>query len=299
MSAIKPEMKHDPAPSRLQYKLQRWWLTPVVRAALRVGVPAFVLAFSAGFYLSNPKTIEAISLTAMEIQRSVEERPEFMVHAMRIEGASDELSHDVTDVMGVDFPVSSFDLELQHLVEVVAGLDAVAEVNMIVRPGGILEVALEEREAAIVWKSPDAIEALDANGHRVGPLAAREARADLPLIVGEAADEAAAEALELLRAAGPMAANIAGLRRVSARRWDVVVIGGPRIMLPAEDAVGALNRVLAAHTARQLLSRDVTYVDMRNPHRPTLRLTQDALDGVAAIRTLASERRQANEASDG
>lgn len=295
MSTLKP----DPAPSRLQYKLQRWWLTPVVRATLRVGVPAFVLAFSAGFYLSNPKTIEAISLTALEIQRSIEERPEFMVHAMRIEGASDELSHDVTDVMGVDFPVSSFDLELQTLVELVAKLDAVAEVNMIVRPGGILEVVLEEREAAIVWQSPDAMEALDANGHRVGPLASREARADLPLIVGEGADAAAAEALELLRTAGPMAANIAGLQRISARRWDVVIIGGPRIMLPAEGAVGAFNRVLAAQGARQMLSRDLTYVDMRNPHRPTLRLTQDALDGVAALRTLASEQRQANEASDG
>ncbi len=295
MSTVKP----DPAPSRLEYKLQRWWLTPVVRATLRVGVPAFVLAFSTGFYLSNPKTVESISFAAMEIRRSIEERPEFMVHAMRIEGASDELSQDVAEVMGVDFPISSFDLELQNLVTVVASLDAVAQVNMIVRPGGILEVALEEREAAIVWQSPDAMEALDANGHRVGPLASRTLRPDLPLIVGEGADDAAAEAMQLLRTAGPMAGSIGGLVRISARRWDVVLAGGPRIMLPAEDAVGALNRVLAAHGARQILSRDVSYVDMRNPHRPTLRLTDDAQDGVAAIRTLAAEQRKANEASDG
>jgi len=290
VSAVRP----DPAPSKLAYRMQRWWLTPVVRATIRVGVPAFVLAFSAGFYLSDPKTIEAISLEVMEIRRSVEERPEFMVHAMRLDGASEELSDDVAEVMGVDFPVSSFDLDLQELVVAVAGLDAVAEVNMTIRPGGILEVALSEREAALVWQSMDALEALDRDGHRVGPMKARQNRMDLPLIVGAGADQAAAEALELIRTARPIAEKVGGLVRVGERRWDVVVIDGPRILLPENDAVDALNRVLAAHSARELLDRDLVHIDMRNPQRPTLRLTQSAQDRVVAQRTMLLEQLQEN-----
>ncbi len=295
MSAVRP----DPAPSRLQYKLQRWWLTPIVRATVRVGVPAFLLAFSAGFYLSNPRTVESLSLTLLELRRSIEQRPEFMVHAMRIEGASDELAQDVTEAMGLDFPISSFDLELPKLVEVVAGLDAVAEVNLSIRPGGVLEVALEEREAALVWRSLDALEAIDKTGHRVGPLTSREARADLPLIVGEGADDAADEALALFAAAQPIAPYVAGLVRVSARRWDVVLIDGPRIKLPAEGAEAALNRVLAAHGARDLLARDIAVVDMRVPQRPTLQLTETGRSGVVALREQAAEQRQQQEARDG
>ena len=74
----------------------------------------------------------------------------------------------------------------------------------------------------------------------------------------------------------------------------MVVIDGPRILLPENDAVGALNRVLAAHSARELLDRDLVHIDMRNPQRPTLRLTQSAQDSVAAQRTMLLEQLQEN-----
>lgn len=284
-------MKTDPAPSRLAYKLQRWWLTPMVRATLRTGVPAFVLAFSVGFFLADKRTVEAFSLSVLEIRRSIEERPEFMVHAMRVEGASDELAHDIGEAMGVDFPVSSFDLDLAALLELVSDLDAVAQAELTIRPGGILEVTLKERTAALVWQGPRAIEALDATGHRVVALNSRDERPTLPLVVGAGANSAAAEALALMAAAAPIAEHVLGLVRLGERRWDVVLEGGQRIQLPAQGAVEALDRVLAAHAARGLLQRDILLVDMRNPQRPTLRLSPEAVDAVAAARVLAAFER--------
>lgn len=283
--------KRDPAPSRFAYRLQRWWLTPLVRAVLRVGMPAFALSFAAGFYLSNPATIESISMTFLEIRRSVEERPEFMVHKMAILGASQELSEDIREIVPLDFPISSFDLDLPGMVQLVGDLDAVAQVDMMIRPGGVLEVSLSERQAAILWQSRDALEALDQTGHRVGPVDSREARADLPFVLGDGADSAIPEAMALMGAAQRVLPNVLGLVRMGARRWDLVLTDGPRIQLPEQGALNALRWVLAQHAAQELLARDLTHVDMRVAGRPVLRMTDtarlalDELRGVTQVRS--------------
>ena len=44
-----PRQRRDPAPSRLKYRLERMWLTPLYRRILRVGIPAFVLAMVGGY----------------------------------------------------------------------------------------------------------------------------------------------------------------------------------------------------------------------------------------------------------
>jgi cell division protein FtsQ len=118
---------------------------------------------------------------------------------------------------------------------------------------------------------------LDATGHRVAGLAARADRPDLPLIAGQGADAATPEALDLLSAARPLAARLRGLVRVGQRRWDVVLDRDQRLMLPAENPVAALERLIALDQAEDLLSRDILSVDLRLASRPVLRLAPFAL----------------------
>jgi cell division protein FtsQ len=112
---------------------------------------------------------------------------------------------------------------------------------------------------------------------RVARIFGRADRPDLPIIAGEGADEAVPEALELIAAAGPLAARLRGLVRMGERRWDVVLDRDQRILLPEGDAVRALERVIALDKAEQLLNRDVLAVDLRNAARPVLRLAPPAL----------------------
>jgi cell division protein FtsQ len=64
----------------------------------------------------------------------------------------------------------------------------------------------------------------------------------------------------------------------------VVLDRDQRILLPAQGAVAAFERALALDSAQDLLSRDIAVVDLRNPHRTTLRLTPDAAAELARIR---------------
>ncbi|MEM0934929.1 MAG: cell division protein FtsQ/DivIB [Pseudomonadota bacterium] len=274
----------DPAPSRIAYRLERMWLRPSIRRACRIGLPLGALAAILGWWASDAARIELLRDTAAEMQRAVEERPEFMVRLMAVDGASPELSHAIHESIHIGFPVSSFDIELDAIRAEIAALDAVAEVRVRIRPGGILQVDITEREPALIWRSNAGLILVDATGH---PIAATQARADwpeLPLIAGDGAHHAAEEALALFAATAPLAERVRGLQRRGARRWDIVLTDSQRIMLPETGPVAALEYVLALDAARDLLSRDVSDIDLRLAERPTLRLSPFAQDELNRIR---------------
>jgi cell division protein FtsQ len=211
---------------------------------------------------------------ASQVRRDIEQRPAFMVHMMAVDGASLELAEDIREIFPLDFPLSSFDLDLAEMQKAIAELDAVAGVDVQIRKGGVLQVVVDERIPVIVWRGRDAVELLDHEGHRVVQVPARASRPDLPLVTGQGANDAIPEALEILAAAGPIGTRVRGLVRMGERRWDVVLDNGQRILLPETNPRQALSRVIALDTIRDLLARDVAVVDMRIGQRPTLRMRE-------------------------
>ena len=278
--------RRDPAPSRWAFRFQRLWLTPFFRRLLRVGLPMFSVVFFAGWFITEPTTREAMEQKFAELRRSVAERPEFMVKLMAVDGASAELDADIREVLPVDFPISSFDLDLDEMKTMVEELDAVAMVDLRVRPGGVLQLHVTERIPAVIWRNGSMLELLDIHGRRVASVRHRSDRADLPLIVGEGADQVVKQALDVAFAASPLDARLRGLVRVGERRWDVVLTRDQRIMLPQDKPVMALEQVIALDQAQDLLARDISDIDMRNAQRPTLRMGEPAVEELRRIKAI-------------
>lgn len=282
--ALRPPPRPDPAPSRAAYRLHRLWLTPLYRALLRVGLPAFAIAVAALAYLSDPGRTEALAARAAAVLEELRNRPEFMLRGLEVTGASEPVRAALPEVLGLAFPVSSWGLDLEALRGKVEAVDAVARAELRIRPDGILEVAVTERTPAVVWRHRGGLELLDPTGRRVASLLTREARADLPLIVGDGAERAVPEALALFAAAGPLGARVRGLVRIGERRWDLVLDRGQRVLLPETGALAALERLIALDQAEDLFGRDILLVDLRIQRRPTLRLSPDAMTELRRIR---------------
>ena len=278
----------DPAPSRTAYRMHRLWLTPMYRRMLRVGLPLLVVVSAVGWYLSDPDHIRGISDKAAEIRRSIQERPEFMVKLMAIDGASEEIAESIRAVLPVDFPVSSFDLDLPAMQDRIEELDAVDRADLRIRPGGILQIEVRERVPAVVWRTAQGLELLDAEGHRVSSIESHLKRMDLPLLAGEGADEMVPEALEVLATAEPVASRIRGLVRMGERRWTLVLDRDQSILLPESRPVQALEQVMALEHAQDLLARDIAVVDMRNENRPTLRMSGNAVEELRRAKGLVA-----------
>ncbi len=274
----------DPAPSRVSYRLQRLWLTPFFRYFARIGLPLLVALLAGLIYFGNDQRMAAISAGITDIRHSIETRPEFMVRLVAIDGASPTVERLIREAFLLELPVSSFDLDLEMMQAEIAELDMIKQVDLRIRPGGVLEIALRERVPAVVWRGRAGLVLLDDEGYHVMPVQSRSARSDLPILAGDGAPDHVEEALRLISTAAPLATRLRGLIRVGQRRWDVALTGGQYILLPENEPIYALQKVIALDHAQDLLARNITIIDMRNPLRPTLRLAPLAAVEMRRIR---------------
>jgi len=96
-----PQMARlDPRASKLKYRLERLMLTPFFRFTLRVLLP-FGLCFGIGAaWFAVDENREAFHLMLSEVRDTVENRPEFQVRMMAIDGAAPtRLTDDVRERM--------------------------------------------------------------------------------------------------------------------------------------------------------------------------------------------------------
>lgn len=314
-----PQMARlDPRVSRMRYRMERLMLTPLFRFALRVGVP-FALCFGgASLWFSSEPNRVAFSEMITDVQAAVQNRPEFQVRLMAVDGASAPVAELVRSALPLDFPTSSFELDLAEMQLRVAALDAVRSADLRIRQGGVLQVDVVERQPVMLWRGAEGLYLLDEEGVTVGPATSRVDHADLPVIAGdilrpeeaallaapaatlEEADrrrvetlrlrmrDVVSEALALYRAAEPLQERLRGFERIGGRRWDAVLDRDQRILLPESGALRALEHVTALALAPHvdLLSRDLLAVDLRLPHRPTLRLSDDAMQEMWRVKAM-------------
>lgn len=276
-------VRRDPAPSRWGYRYQRLMLTPGFRRLVRVGVPALVVGGLIAGWAARDSNRQMIADAFNDMKVQIQQRDEFMVKVMAVDGADVDLADDIRTVLPVEFPVSSFDLNLEEMRQTVAALPAVGDASLRVRPGGILQVNVTQREPVAVFRAPDGLKLIDVEGVLIQSLTARADRSDLPLITGDGARDVLSEGLEIFRVAGPLSPRMRGVVRMGERRWDVILDNGQRIMLPTNEPVGAFERVVALNDAQDLLERDIAVVDMRHAIRPTLRLNERAMTHLRQI----------------
>ncbi len=281
--------KADPAPSRWAWRMQRLMLTPGFRFGLRVGLPFCLTLLASTIYLANDDRRGAIVQAVADARSSIQDRPEFMVKLMAIDGAEDALAGQIRAAVPIVFPLSSFDLDLPEIRAQISALHGVRQTNVRIRPGGVLQVDVTPRLPVAVWRSEDGLSLVDDAGAHVADIPNRGDFADLPMIAGQGAPRHVPEALDLIRAASALDGRLLGIVRIGNRRWDIVLDRDQRILLPETGALQALERVIALERAQELLTRDVSRVDMRLAERPTVRMNEQATRAWWDIKQLSGQ----------
>lgn len=276
---------NDPSPSRIRYRFERIWLKPLVRKFVRLWLPIIVFSWIIGALSVDPVVRASVSERMDALRDIIAARPELAVETVEFNGATEDLQAQMMAITGVTLPVSSLDLDVVALKNTLETLDAVQSVDVRV-VSGVLQITAVERSPMVVWRDGETLRLIDDEGNRVAVIARRSARVDLPLIVGVGAELNAAEAIALMDVAAPIKGRLRGFVRVGERRWDMVLDRGQTIMLPEVGAITAMRRIMALHLAQDLLSRDVSVIDMRNGERPVLRLTDNAVSELRRMRIL-------------
>lgn len=135
-----------------------------------------------------------------------------------------------------------------------------------------LQVTVTEKVAFAIWRRGEQTFLIDAAGNVITD--AIDARhAHLPMVAGEGAAAGAAGIVAMIATAPSIEQRIDAAVLVAGRRWNLILDGGIEILLPEEDPEAALAKVVALDVLEGLFNRDVARVDLRDPKRIVLRLT--------------------------
>jgi cell division protein FtsQ len=209
----------------------------------------------------------------------------FAVRRVVVQGASGLSEPDIRAAVAIQTgePILGLDLgAVRGRVEKVGWVRSVRVVRML---PDTLVVSVVERPRVAVWQNRGHLSVIDGDGQVITPTDTQHF-VDLPLVVGDGANTAAAGILPLLQARPSLMGRIMALVRVDRRRWDLYLKDQSKILLPAQGEDAALMRLDKLERDQQVLSLGFSRIDLKTPDvriRP-----RDSAGGTAAAQPSAS-----------
>ncbi|MFT8489364.1 MAG: FtsQ-type POTRA domain-containing protein [Gluconobacter oxydans] len=132
-------------------------------------------------------------------------------------------------------------------------------------------ITLVERTPIAVWQDRGHFMLINRAGEEVSDqgLTGKNAQAflQLPLVVGEGANTAAASVIDALNKESLVKSQVTALIRVGNRRWNATLKDGTTVMLPEGEEAAAFTRLARYQQSMRLLERPVQSIDLRLPDR--------------------------------
>jgi len=154
-----------------------------------------------------------------------------------------------------------------------------------------LHISITERNAFALWQKDGRVQVVSRDGTVVEPFVAPYV-AHLPLVVGKGANEKAADFLAVMDRYPVLREQVRAYVLVADRRWNLKLKNGVYVRLPEAEPAEAIETLIALDKNKQLLSRDITAVDLRIHDRVTVRLSDAAAAARAeALKNKTSKRK--------
>lgn len=158
-----------------------------------------------------------------------------------------------------------------------------------------LEIVIDEKKAYAVWQNRGMFSVVSRDGTVIDEITANEVRnSPLPFVVGAGAEKKAADLYTLLARFPSIKSEVAAAVFVGERRWNLRLKSGVDVRLPEDNTDVALLRLVALDRSENVLSRDITVIDLRIPDRVTVRLSDEA----QAARDAAMKARPKKKGTD-
>jgi len=194
----------------------------------------------------------------------------FKTRAVQVQGAPAMAQRDILNAAALykGQPILGIDLEaLRQRIEAVGWVKQAKVIRLL---PDTLVISVQPRTLLAVWQDHGVDHVVDVDG-KVIPEADAGQFADLPLVVGDGASQAAGAILPLLRQRPPLMAQLEALVRVDGRRWDLRLKDGGIIQLPAEGADSALIQLDQLEQKARVIELGFERIDLRDPDEVAVR----------------------------
>ena len=194
----------------------------------------------------------------------------FKVKSVTVQGGSPFSTPYVLQAAGLTQGQPILGLNLEAVREHVEQVGWIKSARVIRLLPDSLVIAVDERPRLAVWQHGDQTNVVDKDGQII-PEADAGLFSDLPLIVGDGANEAVAAILPDVTARPSLMGRLEALVRVDDRRWDLRLKDGGIIQLPAQREDSALIQFDQLEQKSRLLEAGFDRIDLRDPEMITVR----------------------------
>ncbi|WP_084366888.1 cell division protein FtsQ/DivIB [Neokomagataea thailandica] len=260
----RPYLPSEDRPSRLKLALRRF------KRFIRPGFVVLTVLLLAG------GAVHLLHITASEERfaplraRLVAMEP-LPIHHIIVNGRHITSQQAVENALGTSVGQPLFGFSVEAARARVNALPLVEQATVERRIPDTVIVNLTERVPIAVWQNHDHFSLINRAGDTVSDqgIAGQDPQMlrTLPLIVGDGANNAAADLLDALTPFPDIQNRITAFVRVGERRWDAVLRNGTTILLPEDEEKPAFARLEQFQNTMKLLDRPVVSIDMRLPDR--------------------------------
>ncbi|WP_375616572.1 MULTISPECIES: cell division protein FtsQ/DivIB [unclassified Bartonella] len=212
----------------------------------------------------------------------------FVVVDVDIRGNNRLAKQDILKILKLDVASSIFTFDVERARSLLEKQPWVQSANVQKIYPNRMRISIVEREPYAIWQHDGLVDIVDYTGRVIVPFKGKNVW-NLPLVVGQGAQNAAKVFIQALLVYPEIYNRVRAFVRVGDRRWDLVLDNGMRVMLPESGALERLSSLVSSGTMQDLLSRDILSVDLRLADRITVSLSDETLERYNA--TVAEEER--------
>ncbi|MBI2713504.1 MAG: FtsQ-type POTRA domain-containing protein [Rhizobiales bacterium] len=260
----------------------RWWAALLDFKAPRgagASAAALLLLASASYGAVKGNHVPVIVGQLQDICDAAANSAGFGISEIALAGQHDVAREDILTLAGITGRSSLLFLDAAHMRARLLTNPWIAEATVLKLYPGRLRIEITERKPFALWQKDGRVALIASDGMVLESSVPRRF-ASLPRVVGQGAEKAAADFLELLARHPGIARLVEASVLVAERRWNLHLQGGVEVLLPESDPARALTTLADLARDRQLLTRDIVAVDLRLNDRVTVRQS----NGAASVR---------------
>jgi cell division protein FtsQ len=267
------------------------------RAVLRLALAGLILIGAGGIYETRERLGGATDSLSQLAMRELAHSP-LGVSQISMSGLAITDEREVLAALHITPETSmvSFDVDAARMA--IEALPSVASATVRKTYPNHIVIKIVERAPVARWRLDGVTYAIDDTGAKITPDG--DAFPDLPLVVGDDANEDAMVMVRAMDAYPTLKKGLVAFSRIGDRRWDMIYSSGVRVQLPELGVAQALAQLSTLEAKYQLLERDVEVIDLRVPGIVAVQPSAEAQQQLAAIykADIAKNKVKLNQDSD-
>jgi cell division protein FtsQ len=234
-----------------------------------------VIVLTAGYVITSTGTGASVREWGRERLVTLAANAGYRVNGILIEGRENTDPELIKSIVNLErgSPLFAFDPETTR--DLLRKVSWIKDANVQRVLPDTVYIHLTERTPMALWQYQGKVRVIDAEG--VALTNDLQPFMTLPFVVGDGANNKAADLLAMLAAVPEITSRLEAASWIGDRRWDLKLKSGMTIKLPEDDVGLALRKLADSQRNDGLLDRNVELVDLREGDRFVVRTKPGAV----------------------